>query len=609
MTYLERAIQDGHAVFIGDGKQRKIKYIAMNHTEKYSDPEEQVRAEFWAELIYRYGYEPHRIGIEIRIPDRVPTDIADLVIFRDDERKKPYAVIECKKDGITDNEFYQAIEQGFGNKMDAEYVMVVAGTTRRAFYLSKEMGVLERNRNIIADIPEQYGKVPEFKYHKEGTLDIVPVSQDILSSTIRKSHQSLWGAGKFSPPQAFSELCKIIFIKISDEKAKRKSGEPYQFQIKTHETNQQLASRIHQLYEEQRQRDPNVFTEGIRADDDALAQVVAHLEGLNLNKTDLDTKGVAFEQFMDGFFKGSFGQYFTPREIIQFIMEIMQPTNEHKIIDPACGSGGFLLHALDAVRREADEYFSNHNSRDHFEHWHTFALNKLYGIEINDDIARVAKMNMIIHDDGHTNVIRADALEHQDTIIRESQNHNFANYTFDMVLTNPPFGGEPVNLVSRKHLVDDYDMAEQEDKQGKKKPRKSQKPEILFIERVWHFLKSGTGEAAIILPDGILSNASNQYVRDWIIGHFQIKAVVSLPQYAFAYFGAGVKASILFLRKRAEKEQPNPDEPIFMASPQHIGYDATGRKTKQNDFHQIAELYRQFQKDHQPFFQVALSRE
>ena len=126
MTFLERAIKDGHAKITGEGKQQKITYVAVNHTERYADPEEQVRAEFWAELIYRYGYEPARIGVEVVVPDRTPSDRADLVVFRDDERKKPYAVIECKKDGITDAEFNQAVEQACGNgtwaKFRADYV-------------------------------------------------------------------------------------------------------------------------------------------------------------------------------------------------------------------------------------------------------------------------------------------------------------------------------------------------------------------------------------------------------------------------------------------------------------------------------------------------------
>ena len=126
MTNLERAIKDGYAHIIGEKGKQKITYVSSdNHVENYSDPEEKVRTEFWAELIYKYEYPVNRIKIEVTVPDRLPTDRADIVVFRDDECKRPYAVVECKKDGVTDAEFNQAIEQGVGNatwvKLRADY--------------------------------------------------------------------------------------------------------------------------------------------------------------------------------------------------------------------------------------------------------------------------------------------------------------------------------------------------------------------------------------------------------------------------------------------------------------------------------------------------------
>lgn len=608
MSYLERALKDRYAEITGVDGKRKITYISSdNHAENYEDPEERVRAEFWAELIYRYEYPANRIKVEVVVPDRLPTDRADIVIFSDDECKRPYTVVECKKDGVTDAEFAQAIEQGVGNatwvKLRAEYVVIIAGGTRRVLDVSDKFGAFEREQNILADLPKAYGKPQEYRFYKggvnekgENTADISEVTREGLISAIKKCHQTLWGGGRLSPPTAFGELCKLIFVKISDEQKPRKKGEPYQFQIKTHEPSSKLAERINALYDEQKKKDPEVFTDSIKVDDRVLRTVVSHLEAINLNKTDLDVKGVAFEQFMDGFFKGDFGQYFTPRPIIEFAVKMMKPQHDWDVLDPSCGSGGFLLHALDYMRNQASEYYEK-GTVDYFNYWHDFASKHLYGIEINDEIARVAKMNMIVHDDGHTNVISHDALES----IERMREHNkgFEADHFDLILTNPPFGSV-INLAEKPYLSS-FELGNVVDTKGRKKARKNQSSEVLFIERIWQFLKPGTGKAAIVLPDGILTNSSMQYVRDFILEKFQLLAVVSLPQCAFAHFGAGVKASVIFVRKRNTDEIPDKNEAIFMAAPELIGYDATGRSTE-SQFDEILEKYEEFQNDATPFF-------
>lgn len=594
-NFLERAIVDGHAIVEGEGRGRRIRYVTVSRAERLSDPEEQVRAEFWAELIYRYGYRPERIGVEVTVPDRTPRDAADLVVFRDEARTRPFAVIECKAEGVADTEFNQAVEQVAGNgtwsKFRAAYVGVVAGATRQFLDFSDQYGVLEREANIIADLPEEYGRPQEFKYRKGvAGHDIVPVSKEELISAIRKCHQTLWGGGRLSPPAAFGELCKIVFVKISDEKTPRRRGEPYEFQIRTHESSRRLAERVRQLYEVQQEKDPDVFSEGIRISDAQLRTIVAHLEHIDLSKTDLDTKGVAFEQFMDGFFKGDFGQYFTPREIIDFAVQILEPEQDKLLLDPACGSGGFLLHSLDFIRRQSARYFKD-GSVDQYRYWHEFAERRLYGIEINDEIARVAKMNMILHDDGHTNVVGSDALV--DFASMRDVHPKLCRDSFDYVLTNPPFGAQ---VSSAEHsYVTSYELG----RQGQK-PRRTQRTEILFIERVRDFLKPGTGKAGIVLPDGILTNDSLQYVRDFITDSFQLLAVISLPSIAFSHFGAGVKASIIFVRRRAIDEQPDESEPIFMAAPEQIGYDATGRTTR-NELVEVVKAYRQFEQDPRVF--------
>ena len=375
-SYVGKAFEDGHFHLDKSGRTEKIVYVAAGRSEKWSDPEEKIRAEFYAEIIYRYGYAPQRIGVEITVPDRSPSDFADLVVFRDDARKEPFAVIECKRDTISDAEFNQAVEQAWGNgnaqKFRASYVGVVAGATRRFLDCHPKFGGLERDKNVVADLPLDYGKPPEWKYKKGVSRewqDIRPVSKGELIAAIKKCHQTLWGGGRLSPPAAFGEFCKIIFVKVRDEKAPRKKGDPYDFQIKTDEPAHALAARIKKMYAEEMEREPDVFKEPIRVDDGTLKMCVSHLEGINFNKTDLDTKGVAFEQFLDSFFKGDFGQYFTPREIIQFAVEMLRPNAADATLDPACGSGGFLLYAMDHVRHEAERLYPDEET-ERFRHWH-----------------------------------------------------------------------------------------------------------------------------------------------------------------------------------------------------------------------------------------------
>ncbi|MBU4360389.1 SAM-dependent methyltransferase, partial [Patescibacteria group bacterium] len=239
-------------------------------------------------------------------------------------------------------------------------------------------------------------------------------------------------------------------------------------------------------------------------------------------------------------------------------------------------------------RNDANEYFKN-DEAEKYGYWHDFAQNNLFGIEINDSIARVAKMNMIIHDDGHTNVIGFDALDSIDNM--NNKNHGFAKNRFDIIVTNPPFGA---NVKASEHpYLEKFELGKKKNKEGKEKNMLNQKTEILFIERCIDFLKPETGQMAIVLPDGILTNSSLQYVRNYLMEKTQILAVVSLPQFAFSHFGAGVKSSLVFVRKKSDKEKLS-RYPIFMAIAEHIGYDATGRKDTKNDLDKICEEFKKF---------------
>ena len=538
--FLHIGEQKGYIELLNEGTT--IRYIVPDKKYRFTDPEEKVRARFYVELIELFQYSQNRIDLEVRVPRRTPSDRADIVVFQDDDKKNPFIVIECKKDEISEAEFEQAIEQVFGNcnSLGGDYAVVVAGNTRRSFDV-KEYKPGERTQNIIAEPPIAYGKVQEWRYLKGvPRSELSVIERGDLIRVLEKCHDTLWQGGRLTPTDAFDELAKILFIKIRDEKRARRNGEPYDFQIKTRETSKSVAYRIKRLYREAKAQDPEVFTEDIEIDENRLFSVVNHLQGISLNQTDLDVKGVAFERFLGNFFKGEIGQFFTPREVVEFMVDMITPHHEELILDPACGSGGFLLHAMDYIRKQASDYYEE-ESREHYTHWHDFAKDRLFGIEVNDSIARVAKMNMIIHDDGHSNVISNDALVGFDTLY--NQHRGFEKEIFDVILTNPPFGA----VIKQTELpyLEDYELG---------RGNASQKTEILFLERCFDFLKWETGKLAIILPDGILTNSSLQYVRDYIERHFQILAVVSLPQIAFSHFGAGVKTSILFLRKFSEQE-------------------------------------------------------
>jgi type I restriction enzyme M protein len=301
------------------------------------------------------------------------------------------------------------------------------------------------------------------------------------------------------------------------------------------------------------------------------------------------TKGEAYEQFLGGVFKGTMGQYFTPRPIVKFMVDFLEPTDKDLVIDPACGSGGFLIYALEKVRKDLEEGL---DAKDAEYRWREFALKQVFGIEVNSQLARISMMNMIIHDDGHTNIENNDALTYED---RFDPRRNIKLGKFTLLLTNPPFGAEVKER--EKAYLKDYTLG------GKvKKNRNRQSTEILFIERCLDLLKPN-GRMGIVLPDGILTNSSLQYVRDFITEKAQILAVVSLPQMAFKRpqkkgggdTGSGVKASLLFLRKKKEKETLTENYPIFMSIAEHIGYDSTGRPDK-DEFPDILKAWEEFRK-------------
>lgn len=566
-----------------------ITYINQNISRNYNNPEERVQAETYCELVLNYNYPVENIQLYVKVPVGSDVKEADIIVYNDSERKRPHIIVECKKEEITEQEFKQAVRQAysyaFATAGTVKYIWVTSGIKDEYYSFDKEID----SRESVTDIPQyKVAKLASYKFAKNGGITedgqklspLYTVEESELTNRFKQAHQALWGGGELNPSEAFDELDKLIFCKIFDEKKKRKNGYPYDFQIikvepksrdkrdiekADRETNENLLQRLISLYEEgkligERKNDTEIFREGIKLNAAKARTVVSYLEGVDLLNTDLDSKGRAFETFMGSFFRGDFGQYFTPRNIVSFIVDSLPIDENDRVLDTSCGSGGFLLHALDKVRKAARDFHEikewEKETQECHEQWHDFAEYNLYGIEINEQISRTAKMNMIIHDDGHTNVVSSDGLICPADLRLKTNNDGFKENSFNYIITNPPFGStvkqtEKAYLHQYKLAIKDVDWLNPNSKASE---RPSQSTEVLFIEQAEKYLVEG-GYLAIVVPDGVLTNSSMQYVRDYISDTFRIVAVISMPQTAFSANGAGVKSSVLFLKKYSAEEK------------------------------------------------------
>ncbi len=583
--YIKIGLEKGYISLNED--MSRITYLFQNNKEyAYNKPEDKVQAETVLRLILDYNYPARRIKQFVQVTMGREVKEADIIVYEDDACIRPHILVECKREEVSEAEYQQAIEQAysyaFALPCDIKYVWVTSGIKSDYFEVDKT----QNSRNQMPDIP-QFGvkTVASYKYvydahflpqiaGEQRFFDLSVIDQAELTRRFKQAHEALWAGGQLNPSEAFDELDKLIFCKIWDERKPRKMGEPYDFQIitvsKDEEKNENkrrliendnLYKRIIALYEEGRAKDKEVFRDNIRLTPEKIRTVVGYLESINLSETDLDSKGRAFETFMGSFFRGTYGQYFTPREIVQFVVDVLPIQYDSKVLDTSCGSGGFLLYALNKVRTKATQLYPKYKTdtrqyKHWYSYWHDFAANNLYGIEISEQISRAAKMNMIIHDDGHTNVITSDGLIPEKTIIEKTNNQGFQYGTFDFIITNPPFGS--TIRQSEQAYLKTYQLGKKEEDwlavtTPPQNTRDGQNTEVLFIEQDYKFLKEG-GYLAIVLPDGILTNSSMQYVRAQIEDWFRIVAVVSLPQTAFMANGAGVKSSILFLKKWTKRE-------------------------------------------------------
>lgn len=399
-----------------------------------------------------------------------------------------------------------------------------------------------------------------------------PLKLDKLTNKVEnvffEAHSCIRDIDGLHADEALDELSKVIFVKIYDEEQSfRQDG--YRFNSRIYGTVEEYASIIRTLYdkvrsslrEEKLLNGIGVFSQEIRLSSSCIVEVAKTLESYTVSESGVDVKGRAFQKVIGRAIRAGMGQYFTPHEVIDFMVEVSKPTIDDMILDPFCGSAHFLTTCLKEVSRGGGNRLTIKK----------FSKNNLYGIEKSDRMVRIAMTDMRLCGDGHSNILCADSL------LDFSNYDSIAPEMFDLVLTNPPFGSiltkDTINNLGTFELLE---------------ARKSVPLEILGLERSVRFLKPG-GRLGIVLPDGILSNRSTTYVREWIRDKIKVLAIISLPIETFTPFGANVKTSILFGRKWKPGEIKEPNYDIFLGRIDNVGYDSTGKVTKGSELKLVAK--------------------
>nr|WP_321486214.1 N-6 DNA methylase [uncultured Draconibacterium sp.] len=574
-------------------------------------PEEEIRQEFICNLINNHGYNLAQIGQEIE--DTNTNEYIDILIYRSriDKEKKInpsiIIVIECKSDYISIDT--ASFKEGYNFAASNSAKIFIATNKKETKVYHIEDSIYSKlkelksfpNADVIVDNKKLFNFLESYQSY----------SRDDFSRLLFKCHNIIRNNDKLSPESAFDEISKILFMKIRFERDNRKErlifsesnlkekGETFKqinpnrplFQILFDQTKEYFKGEsLFDINEELRIRETSFF------------QIVKELEQYNLSDISDDIKGIAFEQFLGRTFRGELGQFFTPRTIVNFMTEVIDPQEGELICDPCCGSGGFLIKAFEYIRsnienevhkekeklkkklsgiklveyyKKLDSEFDLKNQRGRLYH---FSHKCIYGTDANPRMARTAKMNMIMHGDGHGGVHHNDGLLNVNGIF---------DGRFDVILTNPPFGARVdksvrVTLEDVPHIEnirewkneygEDYEekvinslksWAEQDN--GKNKPKGkaitelfstgkfSTLTEVLFIERCLNLLKPG-GRMGIVLPEGVLNNTNLQKIRDFVESRAKIILITSIPQDVFIASGATVKPSLLFFKKFTESE-------------------------------------------------------
>lgn len=573
-------------------------------------PEEKVRQQIEHLLVDKLGYGKYEIDvekvIEVSIGRREFKPRADLVIK---VGVTPVMVIETKAPG-EDITIYREQAKSYAkvHKPPVPIAVLTNGTDTEVWFVPDDKlmaqsisGILSRDKAselvsrgfrslTMSEIEAALRTLVTFIDPKEFAR-VFDQCHDIL-----RTQKGLDARGRLY------EMCKLILVKLYEEE-REESGMENRFTIKAIKKAKKLGidatSFINKSFEELRTKKlVGLFNadERIELKSHTIEEIVELLEIYSLRKTREDVLGVAFETFLKGTMTGrELGEFFTPREVVEFMVKLVDPQIGEKILDPACGSGGFLIwsffHILNKIRTNVTDNEERLRLKEEL-------VNEcLWGIDIDSYLERLCKINLKIHGDGYKHIYRADSLDLVDDNV-EVEHKGIRKKLktivekeggFDVILTNPPFGSGPGKDITEKKILEKY-----ENGRGKRR----QNPQILFLELCIRLLKPG-GRMAIVLPDGILNNAGKDYVRirDFVRRECIIRGVISLPEGTFIPYGSGIKASILFLQKKKNPEEEQGD--IFMAIARFVGYDTHTQRYKQiikNDLPLILNAYKNLKK-------------
>ena len=584
-------------------------------------PEEQVRQKYICRLVDSYGYSLDQMAQELQVSNAQRGQgaaRADIVIWRSKEdktkNKSALIVVECKAESVTihEEDYYQGYN--YAAWAGADFFVTTNLKETRVFRVVK--GELPKRLEEIADIPTAE-KATNQKEIDKLLMQTKAFTRDEFSKLLFKCHNIIRNNDKLSPEAAFDEISKILFIKIRYE---RDNTGTQIFSLdnfkKARETYNSFKSKdapdFYQFLFEKTKEDfanDHLFEDNdiIKIRENSFEQIVEELEIYNLSTTSDDVKGIAFEKFLGRTFRGELGQFFTPRTIVEFMVKVLDPQEGEYVCDPCCGSGGFLINAFEYVRSsierdmekqkeaikkqfytsEYDQLSASEKEKidakvaDAFEKLnHELDINNekgrlrslsfdcIYGTDANPRMARTAKMNMIMHGDGHGGVHHHDGLLNVNGIFENR---------FDVILTNPPFGAhvdKNLKITEADKFTDAVKIEAYKKRYGDayiealkqvndhiddsllslyETGKMSGLTEVLFIERCLNLLKPG-GRMGIVLPEGVLNNTNLQKVRDFVESKAKIMLVVSIPQDVFIASGATVKPSLLFFKKFTEEE-------------------------------------------------------